>query len=337
MHDRILAELYKIEPKKAQLVKLLEKVLFLNSRSIYNRLEGKTPFSINELEIIFKNFNISPLSIFATQNIQPEILYTSPRKIIDEFLKSWLSAIISLKNTEFESVFVISNYLPFSLVLSFPNLVKLRFYFLLQSCYKDLDFFNDAFELSSPIFSNVDSICATISKEYKILSSTEIWGSNTLKICAKQVLFLLSIGKIDHSEAIIILEDLIRLVNISDRYSLNKQKRNSNDYNFISHRYNYNLFYNDKYNVGEYTIFSFNQGRGIESIVFNPLQGFIEKQLEKRKVIQYAKLLRFTGLNLSEPLNVDRAKFFIDLKNYLTKILTDVKEHLAKTSVIPTV
>lgn len=326
IQDRILTALTDVEPKRSKIVTRLSSLLNISERSVYHRLEGNTPFTIEELDKIMKEFQIAPVTIFGDENeIKLFTRFPNRQEIIDNMLMGWLSAVNRMKSASSSHIFMISNYLPFSVALDYPDLIKFRLYFILQSYYPEKRFFQDRFELNASCFKNVDRFSTAISRIFYGISSTEIWGPATTIICLKQLDFLLANSAISISDAEKVLQDIKKLVNKINQYAKIGRKERSPDNEMSETSSSYDLYYNDTYHVDEYTVLSSITNQKENTYIFHPIHGVINSPSEMKMINQYSKLLLYTGEKFSGESNKKIQKCFDGINRQVSHLENNMK------------
>lgn len=179
------------------MVKQLCDLLNLQSRAIYNRLNGETQFTINEAILICRSYSIDIQEILMPDNAA--IMYQSGtigRKMTRptdylELLSQLLLWLSSLKNPRIQYT---SHDFPLFLTCHFSRLMKLKL--AIWSYYSwELKSFTSTsmFDLEDKEFSEVEDLCRKVTKIYSQIPSKEYLPSSLFDNTIYQIQFLIDV------------------------------------------------------------------------------------------------------------------------------------------------
>ncbi len=318
---RLQNELSAIYAKKTDQVKALSSILSLSERAIYNRVDGKTEFSLSELEKIFTELNISPQSVFSVDNLEIEKIIKSKdfRGYINFILQSWVSQTEKLNGDRDNEVFIISNSVPFSLVFEYPSIVKFRLYFLLKFVFRTQDIYGLGFDLNASYFEEVNQACEKISESYNKTDSIEVWGPSMIRVVVRQLSHLKRVKLIAKEDLQTVMMDLSQLLDQAQKFAQTGIK----EFDSCEGNRRFDLYINDIYAVDEYTILTYANNGKTKDYIYSPLHGEISEEVNKQAIKEYGTLLEESGTYLSKSNTSYRNVYFKELRQYLKTLSTE--------------
>lgn len=217
LQDRILKILEKKVPSKKDLVKLLYEILPIEKEAIYRRLRGEVAFSLDEVAIIARSFNISIDQLIEYSGktlghrsyIYPELVvgdnsgnYKTLVKYVDKIRQ------ISEKPSS-EHVHTV-HMIPIELVLGYPHVLK----FL---SYQYFHLYGDSGKLGTfETFILPDEIRRELKKMEKYLknisSTCYIWGPLVILSLVDNMQYFIYLRMISRENVDLFKKDLLQLL-----------------------------------------------------------------------------------------------------------------------------
>ncbi|NDV47051.1 hypothetical protein D0T49_08330 [Paludibacter sp. 221] len=226
--DSFIEGLYKHVPHRPELVREISRILKIEKEPASRRLSGNVNFSIDEMGILAKEFDISIDSLLHANedHLKTPIILEFPwsKNSIDSLLDSMLDNIIMVnkicvKPYELGSVF---NSLPIDIYMHFPNLTK----FML---FKWGHFFVDPDEFSNYSSWKVPEKFQEVKKQIEIFNHNSgkrvyIWDVSLIWALVKEIKYLYEIDILNPEDLELIKNDLHSLLTGFETYikSLNE-------------------------------------------------------------------------------------------------------------------
>ncbi len=307
--EKIVYHLTSLPISRSKLVKDLSRILSLTERTIYDRLSGKTQFTVTEIEIILHNFEMDVNSIFESNVINKFYNYDIT-EFIDENIQTWLRELNNLNEADSVSLFVSSNNLPFSLVFGYPDLMKFQIYFMFYFLHPDYDQVLIPFDLNDPIFYPLEEICISIDSLYRMIPVTEIWGDGVIKMFIRQLRYAYLHGKISERDFKKIILVVHEIVDLTMNYVIYGAKQTKRSLSLKPEGASFTLIYNYLMPIEEYTILQYDDLGKNKSRVYNPVFGSIVTESQKKAAENYFYHVQKMGTNLTTQSPQDIRTFF---------------------------
>lgn len=318
VQQKIIAELEAIHPKRAELVAILAKLLHLSSRSVYSRLNGKVAFSLEEVQQLVQYFQLNPAEILLPTTVQPSTPLQKFEDFLKQIMEAWIQEAEQLQYRRNAVVYMLTNSLPFSLALEFADLIKYRLYYTAKySCWSSLSDFQNI-TLSSEEFEVIDPYCKQLVAIYQQLPTVEIWGPATFHASIKQIDYLYQIGVADIKTNLHLLNQLEKLIHLSESYAKHGSKQKSALAHLQASAPTYTLLRNEIFGVEEYTLFTWRENGQPKLFAYHAIHGTINAAVQKRAIEQCTLLLKETATPVRVLSNDDQASVF---RNATTAVL----------------
>lgn len=245
VQERLL-EIIKDKNPELKLVEIISRDLEISSDSAYRRINKRISFSLDELLFLAKKYNISVDNLSGIERPKDLVLFQFVFHDHDYDFKEYLKNI--LKNFEIISqtnskLIYLAKDIPIFYNMGYPFLGKFKTLYYLktmlnQIAYQDTTF--SAFEN----YSEFESLAAQINEKYYKIDSVEIWNLETSHSVISQLEYYYNLGYVSAHEALMILEDLTKLIKQVLSFAELEQKFSKNEAprkDFV----NYKLFFNE--------------------------------------------------------------------------------------------
>jgi hypothetical protein len=241
-----LLDIIKQKNPELKLVEIISRDLKLSPDSAYRRINKKISFSLDELLFLAKKYNISIDNLSGIEKPKEMVLFQFMFHDHEYDFKEYLQNI--LKNFEIilqtnSKLIYLAKDIPIFYNMGYPYLGKFKTLYYLktmlnQRAYQDTVFseFDDYIEY--------EHLANQINKTYFKIESIEIWNLETTHSVISQVEYYFNLGFISTHEALLILEDLNKLIKQVLLFAEQEQKF-SNDSAPKKDIVNYKLFYNE--------------------------------------------------------------------------------------------
>jgi len=217
-------------PESISLADELADLLKVSPDSAYRRLRGETDFTLDEIYLIAKKFNISVDAVFAHKSDTVTCNYTMLTDSEENFEK-YLSGIanqLKLINT-FSDKQIIYAAEEVPIMHSFQNkkLTAFKLFYWQRSVLNIAKYQGKKFEFDV-IPEKLMNIAKEIHANYMAIPSLEIWTDDTIVTAIKQILFYYESGAFNTTkDAVEILKSLREMVEATANYAELEQKPNT--------------------------------------------------------------------------------------------------------------
>ncbi|MEM1326219.1 MAG: helix-turn-helix domain-containing protein [Bacteroidota bacterium] len=327
IEDKLLEQLDTLYKKRSSLVQELEHAIALKESSIYKRLNGERPFTLQEVEQIITYFNLDRHALFCNDVTLPAFAPQSTAEgNINDLLEKWAGQVEHIARQENPSILMTTSTLPFSLAMSFTDLVKYRLYFMVKYLKQYREMKTLPFDPSSNLYRQVDRYCQRIHRVYDSLPTTEIWGSMTFQTTIHQMAFLHDNEQLSTDVFLHLLDQLRQLADRSNSYAKSGYRQANTTKRIHSDRPIYRLYLNHTSTVEEYTILAWYEKEQHQSHIFHPIYGIATAAHHKTNIEKSCYTLMETGIPISIANGDVRKRFFRKVK----KAIDEKREELGR-------
>ncbi|MBP1630488.1 MAG: hypothetical protein H6Q15_1381 [Bacteroidetes bacterium] len=230
IQQRFIDTLKKTLPPNLNLATYLINLLSLGKEAIYRRLRNEVKFTLEEIEIIARDLDLSIDDIFINNETDKAIyeLIISPEgdsiKRYSIFLENYTNILVRMKASEDSNLTSVFNTLPFFFSFEYNRISKFQLYSFI--------FHVDKEEKLIPFseFYIPDRVCELesffLGQCSKIKNQTYILSRNIFKNLANDIVYLNNIGLITDKEKLIlkqeILNSLLRMETLAASGKLSK-------------------------------------------------------------------------------------------------------------------
>lgn len=216
-------------PESISLADELADLLKVSPDSAYRRLRGETDFTLDEIYLISKKFNISVDAVFAHKSDTVTCNYTMLTDSEENFEKYLTGIANQLKQiTVFPDKQIIYAAEEVPIMHSFNNekLTAFKLFYWQRSVLNIAKYQGKKFEFDV-IPENLMNIAKEIHQHYMAIPSLEIWTNDTVGTAIKQIMFYYESGAFQNTkDAVEILLSLKSMIDSIANYAELEQKPN---------------------------------------------------------------------------------------------------------------
>lgn len=204
-------------PGHISLVDTLAELLDISYDSVYRRIRGEKPISLNELKLLCEHFHLSLDQVLQIETDSvvfhaPEIneSYTDFTK----YLEGVLSQLKYFNSFEKRQMLYLCKDAPVFYFYLFPEIGAFKTFCWIKTVLNDLDYKDKLFSLQEFPFEKCCQIGQEILKEYTKLPSTELWNFESFNSSINQLEYYRDAGHFRNEEDfIIVLNSFEKLLN----------------------------------------------------------------------------------------------------------------------------
>jgi len=300
-------------PSHISLVDAVADLLNISYDSVYRRIRGEKPISLNELKILCEHFHISLDQILQFKNESvvfnaPEINGSNPD--FNEYLKGVLKQMKYFNSFEKKEMLYQCKDAPIFYFYLFPEIGAFKTFCWLKTIINHPDFQDKTFSLQEFPFEDCNQLGQQILKEYCILPSTELWTSESLNSTINQVEYYRDAGLFKSKE------DLITVIDSLNKMLNHLQEQANTGLKFMPGASNVNhkvpfQFYLNEVLLGNNTIICNLDDQRLSIITYNALNYLITKDERFGKIQLHGfNTLVSRSTIISGTGEKDRNKFF---------------------------
>lgn len=177
-------------PPNISLVDTLADLLKISYDSVYRRIRGEKPVTLNELKILCEHFHLSLDEVlqFKSDSVvftAPDINASDPD--FAEYLKGVLQQMKYFNSFEKKEMLYQCKDAPLFYFYLFPEIGAFKTFCWLKTLFDNPEYKDKNFSLKEFPFEECNLIGQQIIKEYNVLPSTEIWNFETLNSTINQL------------------------------------------------------------------------------------------------------------------------------------------------------
>ena len=177
-------------PSHISLVDAIADLLNISYDSVYRRIRGEKPITLNELKILCEHFHLSLDQILQFKNESvvfnaPEINGSDPD--FREYLKGVLKQMKYFNSFEKREMLYQCKDAPFFYFYLFPEIGAFKTFCWVKTVLNHPDYKDKTFSLHEFPFEDCNQLGQQIIKEYSILPSTELWNFESLNSTINQL------------------------------------------------------------------------------------------------------------------------------------------------------
>lgn len=246
MQQALFQQIKEKIPPHLSLVDEISDLLEISEDSVYRRIRGEKSLSLEELQKISTNFNISLDSLF---NIKSQNVVFSQRNLnssdfnFEQYLNSILEDLKRVQAYKYKEIIYFAKEVPIFHYFHFPALATFKIFVWLKTIFQFPEYEDKKFSLES-IPENYIKIGLQIADVYKRIPSKEVWNEETINSILQQLDFYLESGYLENKEDVfLVLDDLENFIK-----HLHNQAKYGFNFNYgdepIGEENSYMLYYN---------------------------------------------------------------------------------------------
>jgi BetR domain. len=177
-------------PSHISLVDALADLLGLSYDSVYRRIRGEKPISLNELKILCEHFHLSLDQVLQYKN--DTVVFNAPgingsSSDFREYLAGVLQQLKYFNSFAKREMFYQCKDAPIFYFYLFPEIGAFKTFCWLKSILNNPEYQDKIFSLQDFPFEDCNKIGQDILREYSILPSTEVWNFESLNSSLNQL------------------------------------------------------------------------------------------------------------------------------------------------------
>ena len=197
-------------PSHISLVDAIADLLNISYDSVYRRIRGEKPISLNELKILCEHFHLSLDQIleFKSESVvfnAPEINGSSPD--FTEYLKGVLKQMKYFNSFEKREMLYQCKDAPFFYFYLFPEIGAFKTFCWLKTIINNPDYRDKTFSLHEFPFEECNQLGQQIIREYTILPSVELWNFESFNSSLNQLEYYRDAGLFKTGEDFMVVAD----------------------------------------------------------------------------------------------------------------------------------
>jgi len=204
-------------PSHISMVDAIGDLLNISYDSVYRRIRGEKPITLNELKILCEHFHLSLDEVLQLKSDSvvfnaPEINGADPD--FKEYLKGVLKQMKYFNSFEKREMLYQCKDAPVFYFYLFPEIGAFKTFCWLKTVLNNSDYQDQIFSLEAFPFEECNQIGQQIIKEYNILPSTELWNIETLNSTINQLEYYRDAGLFKTNEDFIsVLDSFDKMLN----------------------------------------------------------------------------------------------------------------------------
>lgn len=177
-------------PPHISMVDELSNILNLSSDSVYRRIRGEKPVTLNELKTLCEHFHVSLDHVMALKN--DSVVFRAPdinEAGIDlpEFLRGMLSQVKYFNSFSKRRLLYLCKDLPIFHFYLFPEIAAFKSFFWVKTVLNQNEFGKKSFSLKNHGQEECFQLGQEILKEYNLIASTELWNLESINSTISQI------------------------------------------------------------------------------------------------------------------------------------------------------
>jgi hypothetical protein len=231
MQEVFIKHLKQVVPANVSLVDDIADLLKISNDSAYRRLRNETELSLDETYKICKHYKISIDSVLSNKGDSVTCNYiklTDSAENFENYLTSLLSQLTRLQKSEDAKIIYAAEETPIFHSFFSKELAAFKLFYWQRSVLNVAEYQTKKFDFDV-IPEKQIQIATDIHQAYLQIASTEIWTNKTIHTTIKQIEYYFESGAFkSKDDALIVLEELKKMVQAINRYAENENKNEKN-------------------------------------------------------------------------------------------------------------
>src|SRR5437868_6527321 len=197
-------------PAHISLVDAIADLLGLSYDSVYQRIRGEKPISLNELRILCEHFHLSLDQILQFEN--ESVVFNAPEiNGSDPDFRSYLNGVLKqmkyFNSFEKREMLYLCKDAPFFYFYLFPEIGAFKTFCWLKTIINNPEYQDKIFSLDEFPFQDCNALGQQVIREYNILPSTELWNFESFNSSMNQLRYYRDAGLFSTPEDFDIVAD----------------------------------------------------------------------------------------------------------------------------------
>jgi hypothetical protein len=300
-------------PSHISMVDAIGDLLNISYDSVYRRIRGEKPITLNELKILCEHFHLSLDEVLQFKS--DSVVFTAPEingadPDFREYLKGVLKQMKYFNSFEKREMLYQCKDAPVFYFYLFPEIGAFKTFCWLKTVLNNSDYQDKIFSLEAFPFEDCNQIGQQIIKEYNILPSTELWNIETLNSTINQLEYYRDAGLFKSNE------DFITVLDSFDKMLNHLQEQANLGLKFmpgapdVTHKQHFKFYINEVL-LGNNTIICELDNQRLSIITYNALNYLMTKDERfGKKLLQGFNTLVSRAILISGSGEKERNKFF---------------------------
>jgi hypothetical protein len=197
LQQEFFSKLKNYVPPHLSLVDEMVDLLQLSYDSVYRRIRGEKPISLDELKLICDHFKVSLDTLLQLKSNAVLFFRDEGGEIKTDFtayLKGILQQMKYFNSFSSRTMYYLCKDAPIFHFYLFPEMAAFKTFFWLRSVINDPIYANEKFDLEKHAFHDCYLIGQEIIKEYNSISSVEMWNYESFNSTINQIEFYRDAG-----------------------------------------------------------------------------------------------------------------------------------------------
>jgi hypothetical protein len=190
-------------PSHVSLADELAEKLDLSYDSVYRRIRGEKPLTINELQLLCKTYSISLDSVLSLQSDAVVFFAPDINKDAPSFYEYVNGMLLQLKHFNSKPGVLMRYFckdMTFFLFFLYPEIAAFKCFFYVKTMRNEGAYKHKKFSLASSEFNAYFEIGQQIIREYNKIPSIEIWNIESINSTLSQIAFYRDTGVFESRE-----------------------------------------------------------------------------------------------------------------------------------------
>jgi len=217
-------------PAHISLVDTLAELLDISYDSVYRRLRGEKPITLDELKLLCEKFNLSLDQVLQLKS--NKILFTDPEadhdvKDFKQYLQGLMEAFNQFSKHKQKTMLYLSKDVPFFHFFCFKELTAFKAFFWDKSILNNPEYDGKAFSIKNYDVAESFAMGQNILQDYNEMPSSELWNYESINSTILQIEYYRDAGIFETKE------DLAAVVDSCDAMLQHLQKQAEKGVKFL--------------------------------------------------------------------------------------------------------
>jgi len=226
VQNHFITKLKEILPQGFGLAEEIADILDVSIDSAYRRIRGETELTIEEIYKITKKYTISIDDVFSNRSDTVTFAYTKltdSDKNFEFYLSRIQNHLKAINQFEQKKIYYVAEEIPIFYSFFSKKLTEFKLFYWQRSVLNVADYQQQKFEFGFVSQKLID-IAHGVFTEYQSVPSTEIWTTETVLTGLRQIKFYFDSGIVNQKQAIELLEEYKKMIELVHRNAENARK-----------------------------------------------------------------------------------------------------------------
>jgi hypothetical protein len=311
-------------PSHLSLVDTLADLLNISYDSVYRRIRGEKPITLNELKTLCEHFHLSLDQVLQVKT--ESVLFSAPdiNSVDQEFtdyLKGMLKQMKYFNSFENRQMMYQCKDAPVFYFYLFPEIGAFKTFCWIKTVLDNPEYRNKTFSFSEFPFEDCYKLGQQIIKEYAVLPSTELWNFETFNSTINQLEYYRDAGLFKTGEDFkLVIESFNKMLNHLQEQANIGLKYMPGDTD-VSYKAPFKFYINEVL-LGNNTFILELDGQPVSIITYNALNYLITKDIRfSKKLLHGFNTLISRSTLVSGTGEKERNRFFMMQREKISQLL----------------